>query len=134
MLISQVSKGLISPLHNALGADVDPGSGGHLPVHHQAFPVQLAEMFPVRPGRHQVGIGDQHARCIAVRAKHTDRLAGLNEQGFVVFQSLERLRDVVEAFPVARRFADAAVDDEVFRTLRHLRIEIVHEHPERRFR
>ena len=37
------------------------------------------------------------------------------------------------ALPVAGRAADAPVDDEVLRALRHLRVQVVHEHAEGRF-
>src|SRR6202022_5017208 len=38
----------------------------------------------------------------------------------------------MEGWPVAGRLAGAAVDDEVFRALGDLRVEIVAEHPQRR--
>jgi hypothetical protein len=44
--------------------------------------------------------------------EHADRLAGLHQQRFVFGQPLQRLDDAVEAIPVARGAADAAVDDE----------------------
>ena len=40
--------------------------------------------------------------------------------------------DAVEALPVARGAADAAVDDELAGLLRHVGIEVVHQHPQRR--
>jgi hypothetical protein len=42
-------------------------------------------------------------------------------------------RGAFETLPVSRGAADAAVDDELARPLRHLRVEVVHQHPERRF-
>jgi hypothetical protein len=35
------------------------------------------EVLPGRPVRHEVRVGDQHARRVHVRAENTDRLAGL---------------------------------------------------------
>ena len=67
-------------------ADVDPRAGGHLAVHHQALAIELVEMLPGRPARHQVGVGDQHARRVRVGAEHADRLARLDQQGLVVLQ------------------------------------------------
>ena len=49
------------------------------------------------------------------------------------FRRLQRRDDGVEALPVARRLADAAVDDELLRPLRDLGIEVVHQHPQRGF-
>ena len=90
-------------------------------------------MLPRRPMRHEVGIGDQDARRVVMRAEHADRLARLHEQRLVAFEALERGDDAVEALPVARGAADAAIDDEFFGTFGHLRIEIVHQHAQRRF-
>ena len=47
--------------------------------------------------------------------------------------SLELAHDGVEALPVARGLADAAVDDEVLRALGHLGVEVVHQHAQGRF-
>ena len=47
--------------------------------------------------------------------------------------SRERGDDAVEALPVARGAADAAIDDELAGPLGNVRIEIVHQHPQRRF-
>ena len=49
--------------------------GGHLAKHHQTFAIELVEVFPRGPMRHQIGIGQQYARCIRVRPEHTDRFA-----------------------------------------------------------
>ena len=75
----------------------------------------------------------QHARRILVRAEHADRLAGLDQQRLVGVERAQRLDDAIEAFPVARRAADAAVDDQLVRILRDLGVEIVHQHAQRRF-
>jgi hypothetical protein len=58
-------------------------------------------------------------------------LAALHQQGLVVLQLLQRREDRLEAVPVARRLADAAVDDERVRVLGDLGIEVVLDHPER---
>ena len=47
--------------------------------------------------------------------------------------SLQRRDDRVEALPVARGAADAAVDDELLRILGDLGIEVVLDHPQRGF-
>ncbi len=68
MLTNGLGKGLVGALHDALGTDVDPGSGRHLAEHHQAFLVQLEKVIPVGPVTHQVGVGDQHPRARARRS------------------------------------------------------------------
>ena len=41
--------------------------------------------------------------------------------------------DGLVGLPVARGLADPAIHDELLRPLRHLGIEVVHQHPQRRF-
>ena len=112
---AHLGEGLVSALHDALAADVDPGAGRHLAVHRQALAIELVEVLPGGPVRHEIGIGDEHARRIGVRREHADRLAGLHQQGLLLGQSLQRLDDAVVAIPVARGAADAAVDDQLAR-------------------
>ena len=119
---------LVRALHDALAADVDPAAGRHLAVHHQALAVEFVEVLPRCPLRHEVRVGDQHARRIGVRLEHADRLARLHQQRLVVVELAQRRQDRVEAGPVARRAADAAVHDEMLRILRHFGIEVVLQH------
>jgi hypothetical protein len=127
-----LGEGLVGALNDALAADIDPGAGGHLAVHHQPLAIELVEMVPGCPARHEVGIGDEHARRIRVRAEDADRLARLDQQRLVGIERAERGDDAVEALPVARGAADAAIDDELVRPLGNVRVEIVHQHAERR--
>ena len=126
---AHLHEGLVGALHDALAADVDPGARRHLPVHHQALAIELVEVLERGPVRHDVGVGDQHARRVGVRAEDADRLAGLHQQRLVGFQLAQRRDDAVEALPVARGAADAAVHHQLARLLRHLGVEVVHEHP-----
>ena len=59
-----------------------------------------------------------------------DRLAGLDQQRLVAPQVLEGSDDRVEGRPAPGRSAAAAVDHELVGVLRHLGIEVVHEHAE----
>ena len=131
MLAAHLGEGLVGALDDALRADVDPAAGRHLAVHHEALAIELVEHLPIRPFGHEVGVGDQHPRRILVGAEHANRLARLDEQGLVFLQPLERLDDLVVAFPVARGAADSAIDDEALRVLGDLIVEIVHQHPHR---
>ena len=133
MLAADFREGFVGALHDALRADIDPRAGGHLAVHHEALAIELVELLPGAPMRHEVGIGDQHARRILMRAENADRLAGLDEQRLVLPERAQRRDDLVEGFPIARRAADAAIDDEFLRPLGDARIEIVHQHAQRRF-
>ena len=122
---------LVGALQDALGADVDPRAGGHLAVHRQAEVLEPAELRPGRPVTDQVGVGDQHPRRPLVGAHHADRPAGLHEHRLVVLERGQRADDRVVRAPVAGRPAGAAVDDQVVGTLGHLRVEVVHQHPQR---
>ena len=133
VLAAHLDEGFVGALHDALRADVDPRAGRHLAVHHESLAVELVEMLPGAPARHEVGVGEQHARRVGVRLEHAHRLAGLDQQGLVGLEALQRFDDAVEAFPVARRAADAAVHHEFLGPLGHRRVEIVHEHAQRRF-
>src|SRR3546814_5819801 len=49
MPAADLDEGLVRALHDALAADVDPGAGRHLAVHHQALAVELVEMRSEEP-------------------------------------------------------------------------------------
>ena len=99
MLAAHFGEGLVGALNDALGADVDPRSGRHLAVHHQALAIEFVEMVPGRPFRHQVRIGDQHARRVGMGAEHADRLARLDQQGLVALQPLAASRRSCRSSP-----------------------------------
>ena len=133
MLATGLDEGFVGALDDPLAADVDPAAGGHLAVHGQALGVEFVEVLPARPVRHQVGVGDQHARGIAVGFEHADRFTRLHQQGFVVVEVGQALDDFVVALPVARRAANATVHHQFLGVLGHLRVEVVHQHAQRRF-
>ena len=126
--------GFVGALHDPLAADVEPAARVHLPIHGEAEPVELGEGLERRPARHDVGVGDQDARRFRVGAENSDRFAALHQQGLVGLQPAQRGDGLVETFPVPRRLADAAIDDQFLRALRDLRVEVVHQHPQGRFR
>ena len=132
VLARRFRKGLVGALQDALGADVDPGARGHLAVHHQALAIELVEVVPGGPVGHQHRVGDQHPRRVLVGLEDPHRLARLHEEGLVVAEGAQLAHDGVEAFPVARRLADATVDHEVLRPLGDLGVEVVHEHAQGR--
>ena len=117
MLATHFGEGLVGALHDALGADVDPDAGGHLAVHHEPLAIELVEMSQFAHLRHQIGVGDQHARCVRMGPEHTNRLARLHQQGLVLLEPLQSLDNLVEAVPVARGPANSAVDDQALRIL-----------------
>ena len=68
-----------------------------------------------------------------MRAKNSNGFAGLHQQRFVIFERAEGIDDGLIAIPVAGRLATSAVDDQVFGLLGHFRVEVVHQHTQRRF-
>ncbi len=133
MLATGFDEGFVGALDDALAADVDPATSGHLAIHGQAFGVEFVEVFPARPVWHQVGVGDQYARGVAMGLEHADRLAGLHQQGLVVVQVGQTFDDLVVAFPVTCRTTDTTVNHQFFRVLGDFRVEVVHQHAQRRF-
>ena len=130
---ADLGEALVRSLQDALGADVDPRPGRHLAVHREAECLEPAELVPVAPLRNQVGVGEQHARRPLVGAEHADRLAGLDEHRLVGGECRQRACHRVEGVPAARRSAGTAVDDEVGRAFGDLGVEVVVQHPVRRF-
>ena len=122
---------LVGALQDALGADVDPRAGGHLAVHGQAEVLEAAELRPGRPVADEVRVGDQHPRRPLVGLQHADRAARLDEHRLVVGERRQRADHGVEAAPVPRRPAGAAVDDQVVGPLGDLGVEVVLQHPQR---
>ena len=130
VLAGQLGERLERALQDALRPDVDPRAGGHLAVHRQALALELAEDLPGGPLADEVRVGDQDARRPFVGPEDRHGLARLDEQGLVVGQPAQLPDDRVEGGPRAGRAAGAAVDDEGVGVLGHLRVEVVHEHPE----
>ena len=83
--------------------------------------------------RHEIGVGDQHPRRVGMRAEDADRLAGLHAAASRRLERPQRRDDAVEALPVARGAADAAIDHELAAASRRPRVEVVHQHAQRRF-
>ena len=132
VLAAAGGEGLVGALQDPLGADVDPGAGGHLAEHHQPALLEAVEVLPGGPGRHQVGVGDEHPRRLRVGAHHPDRLAGLDQQALLLAQGEQRLHDPPRGRRVAGRLPGAAVDHQLLGQLGHLGVEVVQEHAQRR--
>ena len=90
-------------------------------------------MLPSGPVWYQVGIGDQHSRCVFVGFENANWFARLHQQGFVVVQFFQAGDDLVETFPIACGAAYATVYHQFFWVFRHIRVEVVHQHAQWRF-
>src|SRR5262249_49559799 len=124
---------LVRALENSLRSDVDPRPGGHLPVHRETESLELAEFFPRSPPANEVAVRDKNARSRWLRTKDGDGRAALHEQSLVRVEPPKRRDDCVERLPGARSAPRPTVHHEIVRTLRNLRIEVVHEHSKRGF-
>ena len=134
MTSPHLDKCFVCPLHDALAADVDPRSGRHLAEHHQPALVQFIEVIERRPVRHQIRVRYQHARRIGMGAENSDRLARLDDQRLVAIELAQRGNNPIETVPVAGCTTNSAIDDKFARPFGNVRIEIVHQHSQRRFR
>ncbi len=128
MFLACGGEGFECAFHNSLRADVDPGTGGHLAVHHESGALQFVELLPVRPMADEIGIRDEHARRVIVRLEYANRLAGLHQQRLVVVKLLQRFDDGAIGFPTARGASGSAIDDEIFGALGDFFVEVVHQH------
>ncbi len=133
VLLADRGERLVRALEDALGADVDPRTGGHLAVHGQAERFEAAELLPGGPVADQVGVGDQHPRGPLVGLHDADRAAGLDEHRLVLLEPAQGADHGVEGVPVAGGLAGAPVHDEFVGVLGHLGVEVVLEHAQRRF-
>jgi len=75
LLVGERAKRFVGALQDALAADVNPGTGGHLTVHDQALGCQFVEVSLSCPVGHQVGVCDQHPGRVGVRAEDAHGLA-----------------------------------------------------------
>jgi hypothetical protein len=130
VLPGELRKRLERALEDALRPDVDPRAGGHLAIHRQALALELAKDVPCRPFADQVRVCDEHPRSPLVGPEDCHRLARLDEQRLIVGQPPELADDRVEGSPRTSRPTGAPVHDERVGILGHLRVEVVHQHPE----
>ncbi len=130
LLCGDGGEGLVGALEDALGADVDPRTRGHLAVHGQAELLQAAELLPVGPVADEVGVGEQDARRPLVGLHDTDGAAGLHQHRLVLLEGPQGADHRVEGAPVAGGLAGAAVDDELVGVLGDLGVQVVLEHPQ----
>jgi hypothetical protein len=130
----ELGKSFVSSLNDALAANVDPGTGRHLAVHHEALAIEQVEVLPRCPMRHEVGVCDQHAGRVSMSTENADRLAGLDRECLIAIETAQRRDDPVEAFPVTRCTPDTTIDDEFAGLFGNVGVEVVHQHPQRCFR
>ena len=111
MLLGYRMKSLVGSLHNALRTNINPRTGGHLPVHHQSLPFQFIKMFPIGPIGHQHGIRNQNPWGIHMGGQNRHRLSALDKQGFVVVQIHQRSLDLIKGLAVPGSFATSTVNN-----------------------
>ncbi len=127
--LSDRRESLVRALQDALGADINPRTRGHLPVHGQPEVLQPAELRPVGPVRYEVGVGDQDSRRPFVRTHDANRPSTLDQHRLVFAKIGEGAYKRVVTRPVACGFARTSVDNQIVRALGDLRVEVVLQHP-----
>jgi hypothetical protein len=68
-----------------------------------------------------------------VGAEDPHGFAGLDQQCLIAAERSQRADDGVKRRPRPRGLARAAIDDQILRPLGDLGIQVVHQHPQRRF-
>ena len=132
MLPPRLDKGFIGALNDALRSDIDPRPGRHLAVHCQTLLIQIVEMIPRRPMRNEVRIRNQNARRIRMGAKHSHRPARLHQQRLIPVQIGQSGDNRIEILPGPRSPPDPSINHQFMRVLRHIGMQVVHQHPQRR--
>ena len=116
----------IRSLNNALGANVNPASRGHLAVHRELERFEAVEFVARCPMRYQVRIRNQDARRMGKGSKHSDGFSGLNQQRLIVFQTAQCAEDRVKRVPASHGASRTSVNDQFPGILGDLFVEIVH--------
>ena len=83
MLAGNLHEDFKRALNDALRADVLPGASGQPAPADEAFVLQVVEDFRLRPLPDHIAVRHDDQRRVHVRFHHANRLAGLNQQGFV---------------------------------------------------
>ena len=113
MLSACFNKSFIRTLNNALRTDVNPRPSSHLTIHRETLFIKLVEVVPRRPMGHEVGICNQHARCVRVRFDHRNGAARLYDHCLVRFKVFHRRNHRIEIRPRARSAAYATIHDQL---------------------
>src|SRR5579864_1912570 len=128
MFLSRCGEGLERSLHNSLRPDVDPGTGGHLPEHHQTGAFEFVELFPVGPVTYEIRVRNENSGSVIVGFENADRFSRLHQQSFVVRETLQSCNDGAIGFPTSGGASGSTVDHEISWTLGNLLVKVVHEH------
>src|SRR5215472_10205913 len=86
------------------------------------------------PVRHQIRVRDENTRSVQMGAENSNWLARLNQQRLITVELTQGGDDPIKTLPVAGCTTDSAVDHELARPFGNLRIQVVHQHAQRRFR
>jgi hypothetical protein len=73
-----------------------------------------------RPARHDVRVGDQHARRALAGPTQAHGLAALHQQRFVALELEQRAQNRTQRLRIARGLAGTVVDDQLLGLLRDL--------------
>ena len=115
-------------MDDALGPDVHPAAGGHLPIVGHAhffgdFPVMLVVVFP----DHQT-VGDDYPGSFRFGMEQAQRMAGFHDQGLVRSDFFQIPFDQQVLHPVMAHAAGFPVGDQFVRIQSHFKVQVVVDH------
>ena len=125
---ARVQHGDGGAVHNALGADVHVGPGGHLAILADAQGVHALPVVGLAVIGDDHAVGHHHAGGLLVGREQPERMAGVHDQGLVFFHLAQILHGQTVLRPVLEHRPVAAVGDELLGVLRHGRVEVVLDH------
>src|SRR6266496_343797 len=108
---------------------VDFDSEKNRAIHCEPHSLEPIELRVIIPLSHQIGVGDEDARCFVVCPKFADRFSRLYEKRLVIIELAQGPDDRIERLPASGCTSRPAINHKLIRIFGHLRIEIVHQHP-----
>ena len=113
---------------DALGADIHPAAGGHLPVIGHAQRRRPVEVLLVVKGAHHQAVGQDDPGRSFVGAEQTQRMAGKDGQRLLPGQLLQIGHNEPVLHPVLADLAGLAVGHQLIGIEGHIKIQIVVDH------
>ena len=119
MAFGDARKDFVGSLDDALRADILPVARGEAAPADEIPLFQGVEIFRRRPLPDHVAIGHDDQRRLHMGAQHSDRFAGLDDEGLILVHRFEHAHDRIVRGPVARGTSQRGIDDEVRRIFAH---------------
>ena len=129
----RTQQGVKGAMHDALGADVHPASGGHLAVVGNPDGCRTVEVFLVIIHADHQAVADNTAGSQLMAVEQAQRMAGHHNQSLLVRHDLQVLLDQTVLHPVLAHLSGLAVGHQFIGVQRHLEVQVVVDHHLERF-